>query len=128
MALTNIIRTGIAIADGITKSLQPDVTHFAWVSQDARGVPEYAAPAVYPALVELSRNRVVGADGQVLFTRYSVTFLQPLPANGAEGRQEPIDPRDKLVLPNGEKVDVIDIKGFIDADTGAPFMSEVGTS
>ena len=63
-----------------------------------------------------------GAD---VVVRASVTFLTPLTANGAETRTEPIDPRDKIILPDGTTGPIVNISGPVDPDTGAPFLFEV---
>jgi hypothetical protein len=128
MGLSALVSSAIKTANGVTASLQVSVQHFAWIGQDAKGKKAFAGAASYPALVERKQKRMPGPDGQEVFSRYSVTFLQPLPANGTAGRQEPIDTRDELVLPNGERVDVLDVSGMLNPDTGAPYMSEVWTS
>jgi len=128
MSLASLIKTGIATANSVTSSLQVDVIHWPWIGQDAKGAPEYASPVTYLALVERKQKRVTGQNGQEVTATYSVTFIQPLSAQGTEGRHEPIDMRDKLILPDGSKVDVLDVSGLVDPDSGLPYMLEVWTS
>ncbi len=40
-------------------------------------------------------------------------------------RQNPIDPRDKIVLPDGTTGPIVDVSGFVDQSTNLPYFSDV---
>jgi hypothetical protein len=125
MGLANTIRKGVAIANSATKDLQVEIIFYAWIGSDADGKPKYDTPIGILALVEEKQhNRRLGV-GQEIFPKASLTILSPLTANGALGRHEPIDPRDKFILPNGSTGPILDVKGMIDPKTKLPYLHEV---
>ena len=121
----DILRAGIATANSVTATLQATVQHYAWISDDGFGTNSYAAAVPRQAIVEEKQRLIRQGDGQYMLSRAKVTFIFPIPANGAAKRQEPIDPRDKIVLPDGTTGPIIDIEGVVDPDTGKPYISEV---
>lgn len=144
MALVDIIRSGVATANGVTASLQPEVKHAAWTSQDGYGKAKYGRRvngvfidghdplsadlySVLNAIVEVEQ-KMREVNGRIVSTYAHLTFLTPV-ANvevpGGSMRQNPFDPRDIIVLPDGRSGPIIDTKGFVDAGTGAPFFMEV---
>jgi hypothetical protein len=62
------------------------------------------------------------ANGQEVMQRATVTFIGPVTANGAVDRQEPIDPRDKITLPDGSTGSILSIEGVADPSTSYPYM------
>ena len=58
-------------------------------------------------------------------TGAKVTILQPITANGTSGRTEPVDPRDKVTLPDGTVGPILDVAGLVNPDTGYPYMFEI---
>jgi hypothetical protein len=128
MSLTSVLRSGIAVAKSVTSSLQATVQVEPWIGQDGYGAAVFDAAVELPALVERKQKRIISKDGQEVLSRYYLAFLFPVTANGAAGRQEPIDPRDRVTLPDGDVVTILDVNGFIDADSGAPYLLEVWTS
>lgn len=126
LALDNIIRNAVSVADDITKSLQPGISHSAWTGQDVHGTPTYATPVNIDCIVEYKiRDKLQSSTGRVIQSQALVTIIGPVVANGAAGRLEPIDPRDKIVLPNGQTGPIIDIEGIVDPDTNRPYMFQV---
>lgn len=130
MSLLDTVRAGIATAANITRPLQGDVQHYAWVSQDAYGAPTYDPPASgagtsRKALVDLGRKLRKTEEGKLVMTVASLTFLDVITPNGASGRDEPIDTRDKIVLPDGTTGPLIKGGGFMDAITGRPLLNEI---
>jgi hypothetical protein len=122
---SDIIRNGIAIANSLTGTLQVTVKHSAWVSVDVYGKPVYAVAIERQAIVDFKQRLMRSFAGAEVLQTASVMFLEPIDSNGAEGRREPIDPRDKIVLPNGHTGVIIDVKGFVDVSTDHPFYYEV---
>lgn len=125
-----ILNTGIAIADNITKSLgfQPTVYHRAWTGQNGFGTETYtAAPGTARrAVVDLTRKQVTTTTGKLVTVVATVIFLENVPANGAPGRREPIDPRDIITLPDGTTGPILDApSAVVDGATGVPFFNQV---
>jgi hypothetical protein len=54
-----------------------------------------------------------------------ITIIGPVTANGAPNRDEPVDPRDKFVLPDGTSGPIVDVNGLLDPSTGRPYLYEV---
>ena len=126
MGLANTIRNVIAIADRITTDLQVPVQHYAWIRNDLEYSDKsiYAAPITRLAIVN-RRERLFRFEGQDLIQRASVIFLRPITANGATGRREPVDPRDKIVLPDGYTGPIRDVRGLENTFSDSPYMLEV---
>ena len=122
MALSTIIRNTIAIADRLTIDLQVPVQHYAWIADGSTyGEPVFASPVTRLALVEM-RQRLIRLEGQDIIQRAVVTFLRPIAANGASDRREPIDLRDKLVLPNGYTGPIKNVEGLENNFDDSPYM------
>jgi len=117
----------VAAVNEQTASLQVPVMHEAWVGADALGddLP-LAAPVSRPALVQEGVLHHKKPDGQVITTKARISFLVPVEPNGAEGRQEPIDPRDRITLPSGLTGHIVEVPGvLVDPATGRPYVSTV---
>jgi hypothetical protein len=130
MSLLDIINAGIATANKITKPLQGTVQHYAWTGQDGMGADTFSPVLTSPgtprqALVDMTRKPRATKDGKLLMTIASLTFLDVIPDNGASGRSEPIDTRDRIILPDGSTGPIVSAGGFMDARTGRPVLNEV---
>jgi len=125
MGLADIVRSGIAIAKNVTAGLQVEITLEAWTGNDAYGSSTYAAKVPLSAVVEEEQRLIRQDTGDDVMSKTKVTILQPVTANGATGRREPIDPRDRIILSNGVTGPILDAKGLIDPSTNAPYMFEV---
>lgn len=125
MAFDDLIRTGVALADSLTGSIQAAVMHSAWVGQDALGDDSYAAAVSRPAIVERMIRERQASDGRTIRATAEITFLRPIAPQGTAGRIEPIDSRDKLVLPDGFTDPVADVKALLDPDTGRGYYAIV---
>jgi hypothetical protein len=125
MGYDSILRSGIATLDRATKSLQVAVTHEAWISADAYSKPEYDDPVTLMAVVTMRQVQRKLPDGREVVHRATLMFTQPVAANGAEGRREPIDPRDRITLPSGFAGVIIDVRGPVDPSTDAPYVLRV---
>lgn len=130
MGLRDIVRGGVATAKGVlggSSGLLDTVVHQAWTGKDGYAKPTYDdSPGVsYEALVEYKRelDRVVGAEQIIQMAK--ITILEPIPDHGAAERQEPVDPRDKFILPDGRWGPILDVKGVSDPETGKPYMYEI---
>ena len=121
----DIIRQGVALADELTQDLQPSVEHEAWTGNDGTGGYTYDFAVSRPALVERKQKLVRKATGEQVLSTHVVTFLRPIEDNGATGRQEPLDPRDRITLADGTKSNILSIESFVDKDTDAGYFHEV---
>lgn len=125
MALNDIVRSGIATANRITASLQDFVTVEQWTGFTGFGVPTYGPAKSIKALVEKKNRQWTNAGGDIVISNTKVTFLQPLSDNGAAGRREPLDPRDRITLPGGIYGAVLSVEGLNDPKTSREYMFEV---
>jgi hypothetical protein len=126
MSLQSTIKQGIATARSVTLSLQNDVTITPWTGHDRTGAPSYGTAASFKALVEWKQKVFRALDGTDLVGETKVTILQPITANGAAGRVEPVDPRDKLTLGSGVVAGkILKVEGLVDPTIDYPYMFEI---
>ncbi len=124
--LADIVRGAVAIADTVTSTLQVAVTHLAWTGQDAYEKPSYNTPGISRlCILEMSRKMVRGPEGRDVEQTAMLTFPYPIDPQGSAHRREPIDPRDKFVLPDGRTAPVLSVDGIVDPATDQPYMYQV---
>jgi hypothetical protein len=124
--LAKILRDGVARIDDITKSAQATVTLIRWAGEDNYGAMIPSTPITLPAIVDLRAQDRPSPSGQMVRTGAQVFFLQPLaPLGGILDRTEPIDTRDTIILPDGTTGPIIEVSGFVDAGTAAPYFHEI---
>jgi len=122
---SKFVRLGVKLADQFTSDGQSVITHEAWIGQDKFGKATYAAPT-HPRCVIDSRQRIiVTTGGQNLTVMATLTFTSPVEPNGTPGRREPIDPRDRITLPNGFTGPIIDASAPIDPKTGMGYIQQI---
>ena len=127
MSLATVVRNAVALAKSVTSTLQDNITLAAWTGQATSGAkPTYAAGVTLPALIEQGPTSFRTARGEVIAVKAVVHILQPVAANGAANREEPIDPRDKITLPNGTVgAPIMGAEGFVDPSTNLPYLYTV---
>lgn len=128
MGLGSILRSAVATAHRVTHGsdgVQTAVTFEAWTGLDGYGKPTFAVAKTLTAVVERQQRLIRTNTGQDLMSRMRVLVLDPPKAHGATGRTEPIDPRDRLTLPDGTTGLILDVDGVIDPTTERPFAYEV---
>lgn len=128
MALNKIISSGVRIAHNLTKSLQVTCTHRAWTGADTSGNFNkniYASATTFTAIVEQKLESRVDSTGKVIKTQAKLTIVQQIPANGAQGRTEPIDTRDIIVLPDGTTGPIWKPEGVLNPDNNRPYAIEL---
>lgn len=118
MAFDDIIRAGVATADRLTDPLQVSVTHEAFLAMGGMGEESFADAVTRTAIIERKNRERRTSDGRTILTTAQITFLRPIAPNGAPGRQEPVDLRDRLTLPDGSTDPVVDTEALLDPDTG----------
>jgi len=128
-----LVRSGVALIDKTVASLQVTVTHEAWTGNDATyGTPTFATAVDRLALVE-EKEVLLQTSGQDIIQRAKILILRPITANGATGRIEPIDVRDKFTLSSGYTGPILTVggpteekrTGLVDPSTNSPYMYEV---
>lgn len=111
------------------ESMKMNITHLAWISEDGQGGNTFdpSGPVTRRALVDFTGRGMLKYTkaGVLIQEMATLTFLDPIPNNGAAGRQEPIDLRDVITLQDGSTAPVIDTGGFGDSQTGKPFALTV---
>jgi len=131
MAFDDIIRSGVALANRLTKAIHVPVIHRAWIGQDNYGEEKYAPVSVgadgqtLRGVVEIRQVNRLMPNGQQSMSKAWVMFVEPVPPNGTPGRTEPIDVRDYIELPNGLTGPILDVEGLLDPNTSEPFFTEV---
>lgn len=128
MALVDIVRNAIGIANTVTKSLRVPVTYRAWIGADGRGRDEFASALTVMALVDQTVKEQQSATGRVVMTFAVLTILDPIAdttPNAGYTRDQPIDARDVFELPGGSTAPIVGVNGFLDAGTERGFYQEV---
>lgn len=121
MALADLVRSAVAIAQQVTKGLQVDVVHRAVqkdasgnvVTTDAYGTLAYHDPVTRHPLWEDTQRLVRGSGGTEQLSTARLTFLEPVD----------IDERDELTLPDGHIAQIAAVEGLRSAD--GPFLQVV---
>lgn len=109
------------------ESMKLNVTFLAWTGQDGHGTPTYAAPRTLRALVDLTKQRKYTPSGVLVMTFATLTFLDPIEDTTPTSpwvREQPIDPRDVLTLPDGGTAPIVHTGGFADSQTGRGFVQD----
>lgn len=124
MSLATTIANAVSVANRVTSGLQCSVLCEFWVGQSLSGAPKIERQTIL-ALVEKRQQRLRTLTGEEQTSRHYIVFLQPLSIPVAAGRANPIDPRDKFVLPDGATGPVLSTTGFVNPDTSQPYLSEI---
>lgn len=114
MALADVVRKLIPVADSITASFQGTVQHRARTGPGSQG-PAYAAAANRKGVVDYAPRLVRTRDNQEITPAAYVVFPRP----------EPVKPGDEVTLPNGVVGEVLDVPGVADPSTSNPFLTEI---
>lgn len=129
MSLLDILRTGVKLADNITKPLQATVRYWRFVGATGDGDKTYVPPITsagipLKAIVDWKQKQVRTQTGVLSVSRAVITLLnidEVVKATAGNG----IGDDDLFILPDGTTGPVIDMAGFIDAGTGHPIATEV---
>lgn len=126
MGLLDALRSGVKLADKVTKPLQPTVSYERCTSTNADGYgsKSYAAATPLRAIVDWQQKPVRTQAGMLTVTRATITLLDVAAIAAATGGAG-IGDDDRFTLPDGTTGPILDIGGFIDAGTGHPVASEV---
>lgn len=124
MSLLDVLRSGVKVADGITKPLQTSVSYKRYLNEGASGDKVYAPSVKLRAIVDWKQKQVRTMTGVLSVTRAVVTLLDVAAVKAATAGQG-IDDNDLFILPDGTTGPILDMSGFIDAGTGHPLATEV---
>jgi len=125
MDIAKLVRESVALADSMSDSAQDDITIYPWISDDSDSKPQFGSAVTVSAIVEEKVRKRRTAAGEEILQKALVTIPRPLASNGAANRKEPLDTRDKIVLPSGYTGPILDVNGVIDPSTHKPYMFEV---
>lgn len=124
MSLLDVLRSGVAIADSVTKPLQCIVQYERAMGNDGYGGATFAPAVPMHAICDWRQQQLRTGQGELSVSRVSVMFLdvkEVATATSGEG----IGDDDKITLPDGTTGPILDMAGFIDAGTGQPLATEV---
>lgn len=123
MSLLDVLRSGVEVANKVTRPMQCLVTYERMTGQGAYG-PTFAPAVSLHALVDYKANMVRTKEGILTATRSTVTLLDIAEIVAATAGQG-IGNDDKFTFPDGDTGPLLDIGGFVDAGTGHPIATEV---
>jgi len=126
MGLLDVIRSGVKIADKVTKPLQATVSYERCISTnaDGYGAKSYASTVPLRAIVDWKQKPVRTQAGTLTVTRATVDLLNIADVVAATGGAG-IGDDDRFTLPDGTTGPILDLAGFIDAGTGHPISTTV---
>jgi hypothetical protein len=124
MGYLDLLRSGVALADNLTKDLQATVTYERATGEDGYGKVTYASPVPLHAIVDFARKQVRTKEGALSVTRATIDLLNIAEVEAATNGQG-IGNNDRFTLPDGDTGPILDISGFIDRGTGHPIATTV---
>lgn len=129
MALVDALRSGIKVASKILDSFKCSTQFYAAIGQTGSGAITYANPVTVRAIVDLSRRERKTSAGGLVMTDGVLTVLDRIedtsPNTGFD-RKQPVDTRDKFVLPDGTTgSQLLEGKSTLDAATARGFINEL---
>jgi len=101
MSLATLLQSGVKIANNLTASLQVKIKREAWIGSDQFGKKQYAAADYLDCIVDETLKEIQNTAGQTIAISATLTIVGDVLPNGAAGRREPIDPRDRITMPDG---------------------------
>lgn len=125
MALLDVLRSGVKIADSVTKSLQCTVQFERCTSKTGDGVRLYAEGVVQlQAVVDSKVQQIRSNTGILDVSRASVLFLDVAALDAATGSRG-VMAEDRITLQDGTTGPTLSIEGFADAGTGRQVTTQV---
>jgi hypothetical protein len=129
MALADILRGQVKNLSKIVDSFKGECQFYACIGESGAGVLQYAAAVPVRALVDVTRKERLSASGGMIMTDGALTILDPIAdttPNAGFDRKQPVDTRDKFVLPDGTVgSSITEAGGFMDAATSRGFINEL---
>lgn len=123
-----ILRLGVALADKMTKGAQSTVTLKQWTGQGGSGSPSYATAKAVACVIDRSRKQKF-VNGKYITVAVTLTIMEAVASTGLTTnppRQEPIDPRDVITLPDGASGPIVSVGPAVeDPGTGKGFIQTI---
>lgn len=123
-----LISTLVGVANNLTSSLQATVGWYKWNGSDSYSKATYDSVVNVTMVVEYSQKMFRRPGGDQVMQAGVLTYVGPLTARTptVTGRRDPVDPRDKFLLPSGRYGWVIDA-GLIPVNpsTNSPYAWQV---
>lgn len=124
MSLLNALRSGVAVADKVTKSFQGTILYEHPIGRNGYG-PVYAQPVSIVALIDMTQRMVRTRGGELVASRGTVTFLNVQDIANATSPDGYIRDEGRITLPNGLVCAILSAGGFVDAGTTFPVATTV---
>jgi hypothetical protein len=130
MGYATLLRNGVALTNKLTgkgadDGLQGTFIHEAWISQDGAGKYTFASGVERDGVIDSTPRIHYNEHGDPVIISATITVLEIVPANGAPGRIEPIDPRDRITLADGTTAPIVSAGGPNDPSTGRPYVNQI---
>lgn len=128
MALADVLRKQVANLSKIVDSFKGNVSFYAWIGQNGAGTDEYAAVVTVRAVISMKKEQRYTASSGLVMTHATLTVLDGIAdttANTGQVREQPVDPRDKFILPDGSTAPVVDSGGPMDPSTSRGFINKI---
>ena|SRR5580765_3712959 len=124
MSLLDTLRAGVAVADGVTKSVQTTVSVERYAGSDGYGSDYWFDPVFMKASCDWKQSTVPSADGILVAARVTVTFTD-IKEMQLKTEGKGIGQYDKITLPDGTTGPILGMEGFVDAGTTKPLATDV---
>ncbi len=128
MALADILRGTIAIASKTVDSFKGSCQFYAWIGTNGAGDDVFAPVVPVRAIISLKKQQRYTPTSGLVMTLATLTITDPMAdtqPNTGHVREQPVDPRDKFVLPDGGTAPIVDAGGTLDPKTGRGFTGKV---
>jgi hypothetical protein len=114
----SLVSNAVAIANTVTKNLklQSTVTQEKSAGMDRYGKHIYPTSVIRDAVVDKSLRTIKTAEGELVQSKTSITFLDPAII---------VDYTDRLTLADGTTGPILLIGGFVDGETNRQALAEV---
>lgn len=123
MSLLDTLRTGVAIANKITRPVQGVVGYQREIGTASYG-PILAPSVPLHAIIDYKASMVRTKGGELTATRTTITLLDIAECVAATAGQG-FGNNDVFTLPDGDSGPTLDLSGFLDAGTGHPIATTV---
>jgi len=108
VGLHELITNAVALADTITKPIQPTIAHEPYAEDDGYGGVTYGAAVTRYVIASKSIKQVIGQSGQITVSNSQVLILANVAVNF----------RDRITLPDGTQPPIIGVQGVWNKDAG----------
>jgi hypothetical protein len=125
MSLLTVLRSGVRIADKVTRPLQCTVGFERCTGLDDQGARAYAEGIIsLRAIVDSKVQQVRNAQGILDASRATITLLDVVALDAATGNRG-VMTEDRFTLQDGTTGPVLNVGGFADAGTGRQVTTQV---